>query len=35
MNKLFYSDFSRYDNIFWEGIFPYVYDENFLKIEQK
>ncbi len=35
MNKLFYSDFSRYDNIFWEGIFPYVYDDNFLKNRAK
>ena len=24
MNKLFYSDFSKHDNIFWEGLFPYV-----------
>ena len=31
MNKLFYSDFSRYDNIFWEGIFPYIYEDDFLK----
>ena len=29
MNKLFYSDFSRYDNIFWEGMFPYVYEKIF------
>ena len=35
MNKLFYSDFSRYDNIFWEGIFPYVYNDNFLKNRAK
>jgi len=31
MNNLFYSDFSKYDNIFWKGLFPYIYDNNFLK----
>ena len=35
MNKLFYSDFSRYDNIFWEGMFPYVYEKNFLENREK
>lgn len=40
LNKFFYSDFSGYDNIFWEGIFPYVYKKDYLekrakKIQQK
>ena len=35
LNKLFYSDFSKYDNIFWKGIFPYVYDKDYLKNRAK
>ena len=35
MNELFYADFSRNDNIFWKGLFPYVYDKNFLKERAK
>tara|TARA_B100002052_G_C15880717_1_gene599098 strand:+ start:13 stop:2622 length:2610 start_codon:yes stop_codon:yes gene_type:complete len=31
LNKYFYSDFSRNDNIFWKGIFPYVYKDKYLK----
>ena len=31
MNKLFYSDFSRYDNIFWEGMFPLFMKKIFRK----
>ena len=35
LNKLYYSDFSKYDNIFWKGIFPYIYDEDYLKNRAK
>ncbi len=35
LNNFFYSDFSKHDNIFWEGIFPYVYDKNYLKNRAK
>lgn len=40
LNKAFYSDFSTYDNILWRGIFPYVFDDEYLfkrslKIKQK
>ena len=35
LNKFFYADFSRYDNIFWKGIFPYVYKDNYLKERAK
>ena len=35
LNKLFYSDFSTYDNIFWKGIFPYVYKKNYLRERAK
>ena len=35
MNKLFYSDFSKHDNILWQGLCPYVYDENFLEDRAK
>ena len=30
LNKHFYSDFSKYDNIFWKGLFPYIYKDNYL-----
>lgn len=35
LNKLFYSDFSKHDNIFWKGIFPYVYNDNYLNDRAK
>jgi len=35
LNKFFYADFSNYDNIFWKGIFPYVYKDNYLKERAK
>ncbi len=30
LNNAFYSDFSKTDDIFWKGLFPYIYDKNFL-----
>ena len=30
LNNAFYSDFSKKDDIFWKGLFPYTYDKNFL-----
>ena len=30
LNKIFYANFSKHDNIFWEGLFPYIYDESHL-----
>ena len=35
LNKYYYSDFSRYDNIFWKGIFPYIYNEKYIKERAK
>ena len=28
LNKLFYSDFSLYDNVLWKGIFAYIYNSS-------